>query len=80
MRSKKKSGNPIKVERPDNGLPGRSVTIYIYAMLLQADPSLQAQMMAKEYKSRGGGNKTEKKAQDESQKHLSKWTEEEWPC
>ncbi len=35
-------------------------------------------MMAKEYKSRGGGYKTEKKDQDESQKHLSKWTEEGW--
>jgi hypothetical protein len=34
--------------------------------------------MAKEYKSRGGGYKTDKKDQDESQKHLSKWTEEEW--
>ena len=35
-------------------------------------------MMAKEYKSRGGGYKTDKKDQDEPQKHLSKWTEEEW--
>ncbi|EXJ61848.1 hypothetical protein A1O7_02278 [Cladophialophora yegresii CBS 114405] len=38
----------------------------------------KAQFMAKEYKSRGGGYKTDKKDQDESQKHLSKWTEEEW--
>ncbi|KIX94777.1 uncharacterized protein Z520_09467 [Fonsecaea multimorphosa CBS 102226] len=38
----------------------------------------KAQMMAKEYKNRGGGYKTDKKDQDESQKHLSKWTEEEW--
>lgn len=38
----------------------------------------QAQMMAKEYKSWGGGYKTDKKDRDESQKHLSKWTEEEW--
>lgn len=42
------------------------------------DSRLQAQMMAKEYKSRGGGYTTDKKDQDESQKHLSKWTEEEW--
>ncbi|OAP64313.1 hypothetical protein AYL99_00285 [Fonsecaea erecta] len=38
----------------------------------------KAQMMAKEYKNRGGGYKTDKKDQDETQKHLSKWTEEEW--
>ncbi|KAK5703297.1 hypothetical protein LTR97_004246 [Elasticomyces elasticus] len=34
--------------------------------------------MASEYKKRGGGYDTDKKDQDESQKHLSKWTEEEW--
>lgn len=34
--------------------------------------------MASEYKKRGGGYNTDKKDQDESQKHLSKWTEEEW--
>jgi len=34
--------------------------------------------MASEYKKRGGGYNTDKKDQDESQKHLSQWTEEEW--
>ena len=34
--------------------------------------------MASEYKKRGGGYNTEKDDQDESQKHLSQWTEEEW--
>ncbi|KAK8213371.1 hypothetical protein M8818_002670 [Zalaria obscura] len=38
----------------------------------------KAQMMASEYKKRGGGYNTDKKDQDESQKHLSKWGEEEW--
>ncbi|KAK4894359.1 hypothetical protein LTR27_007492 [Elasticomyces elasticus] len=38
----------------------------------------KAQFMASEYKKRGGGYNTDKKDQDESQKHLSKWTEEEW--
>ncbi|KAG9557101.1 hypothetical protein KCU71_g10946, partial [Aureobasidium melanogenum] len=38
----------------------------------------KAQMMASEYKKRGGGYTTDKKDQDESQKHLSKWGEEEW--
>ena len=37
-----------------------------------------AQFMASEYKKRGGGYNTDKKDQDESQKHLSQWTEEEW--
>lgn len=35
-------------------------------------------MMASEYKKRGGGYTTDKKDQDESQQHLSKWGEEEW--
>lgn len=35
-------------------------------------------MMAKEYKNRGGEYNTPKKDQDESQKHLSKWGEEDW--
>lgn len=35
-------------------------------------------MMAKEYKKRGGEYNTDKSEQDESQKHLSKWSEEEW--
>ena len=36
-------------------------------------------MMASEYKKRGGGYTTDKdQGQDESQKNLSKWTEEEW--
>ena len=34
--------------------------------------------MASEYKKRGGGYNTDKNDQDESQKHLSKWAEEEW--
>jgi len=38
----------------------------------------KAQMMASEYKKRGGGYNTDKSEQDESQKHLSKWGEEEW--
>ncbi|KIW31033.1 uncharacterized protein PV07_02717 [Cladophialophora immunda] len=37
----------------------------------------KAQMMAREYKSRGGGYKTDKRDQGESHKHLTKWTEEE---
>ena len=35
-------------------------------------------MMASEYKKRGGGYTTDKSQQDESQKHLDKWTDEEW--
>ncbi|KAK4937468.1 hypothetical protein LTR10_021920 [Elasticomyces elasticus] len=38
----------------------------------------KAQMMAKEYKARGGDYTTPKEDKDESQKHLTKWTEEEW--
>ena len=38
----------------------------------------KAQFMAQEYKRRGGGYTTDKSQQDESQEHLSKWTEEEW--
>ncbi|GAB7328114.1 hypothetical protein MBLNU13_g00150t1 [Cladosporium sp. NU13] len=38
----------------------------------------KAQMMAAEYKKRGGDYNTDKSEQDESQKHLSEWTEEEW--
>ena len=38
----------------------------------------QAQMMAKEYKNRGGGYTTDQDQKDESQKHLDNWTEEEW--
>ena len=34
--------------------------------------------MASEYKKRGGSYNTDKKDQDDSQKHLSKWSEEEW--
>ena len=34
--------------------------------------------MASEYKRCGGGYNTDKKDQDEGQKHLSQWTEEEW--
>ncbi|KAJ5160751.1 uncharacterized protein N7482_007755 [Penicillium canariense] len=39
---------------------------------------LQAQMMASEYKKRGGDYTTDKDNKDESQKHLQQWTEEEW--
>lgn len=39
----------------------------------------KAQFMAAEYKKRGGEYNTDKETgQDESQKNLSKWTEEEW--
>ncbi|KAF2157162.1 hypothetical protein K461DRAFT_309326 [Myriangium duriaei CBS 260.36] len=38
----------------------------------------KAQMMASEYKKRGGEYNTDKSEQDESQKHLSKWSEEDW--
>lgn len=39
----------------------------------------KAQMMAGEYKKRGGSYNTDKeKGQDDSQKNLSKWGEEEW--
>ncbi|KAK4545647.1 hypothetical protein LTR36_002600 [Oleoguttula mirabilis] len=38
----------------------------------------KAQMMAQEYKRRGGGYNTDKSEQDESQKNLSKWGEEDW--
>ena len=34
--------------------------------------------MASEYKKRGGSYNTDKKDQDETQKNLSKWSEEEW--
>lgn len=34
--------------------------------------------MASEYKKRGGGYHTSKEEQDESQKHLERWTEEKW--
>lgn len=40
---------------------------------------MQAQMMASEYKKRGGGyNTTKEEGQTESQKHLDNWTKEEW--
>ncbi|KAF2874659.1 hypothetical protein BDV95DRAFT_626369 [Massariosphaeria phaeospora] len=38
----------------------------------------KAQMMASEYKKRGGGYNTEKKDKDQDQKHLDDWTKEEW--
>ncbi|KAL9108105.1 MAG: hypothetical protein Q9227_007080 [Pyrenula ochraceoflavens] len=39
----------------------------------------KAQFMAQEYKKRGGSYNTDKESgQDESQKNLSKWTDEEW--
>ena len=42
------------------------------------DSLFQAQFMASEYKKRGGSYNTDKKDQDDSQKNLSKWGEEEW--
>ncbi|KAL1297696.1 hypothetical protein AAFC00_006245 [Neodothiora populina] len=38
----------------------------------------KAQLMASEYKKRGGDYNTDKKDQDSSQKHLSEWGEEDW--
>ncbi|OKL55920.1 hypothetical protein UA08_08828 [Talaromyces atroroseus] len=39
----------------------------------------KAQLMASEYKKRGGSYTTDKETgQDESQKHLSQWTDEKW--
>lgn len=38
----------------------------------------KAQPMAKEYKARGGDYTTPKEDKDESQKHLSRWGEEDW--
>ncbi|KAH3914402.1 hypothetical protein HBH56_088870 [Parastagonospora nodorum] len=38
----------------------------------------KAQMMASEYKKRGGGYTTDENHKDESAKHLDQWTEEEW--
>ncbi|KAK7521976.1 hypothetical protein IWZ03DRAFT_435472, partial [Phyllosticta citriasiana] len=38
----------------------------------------KAQMMASEYKKRGGDYTTSKDEQDQSQKNLSEWTDEEW--
>lgn len=35
-------------------------------------------MMASEYKKRGGGYTTDKNNQEQSQKNLDKWTEEDW--
>lgn len=39
---------------------------------------LQAQMMAAEYKKRGGDYNTDKSEKDESQQNLTNWGEEEW--
>ncbi|CAI7572613.1 unnamed protein product [Penicillium manginii] len=39
----------------------------------------KAQLMASEYKKRGGGyNQSKEEGQDESQKHLDDWTKEDW--
>ncbi|KAJ5162523.1 hypothetical protein N7492_007915 [Penicillium capsulatum] len=38
----------------------------------------RAQMMASEYKKRGGGYQTSKEDQDETQQHLNQWTDEKW--
>lgn len=38
----------------------------------------KAQLMASEYKKRGGGYTTDENHKDARQKHLDKWTEEEW--
>ena len=65
-----------KVVRPVNG-PREKVhpqdKALLAVILIRA-----AQMMASEYKKRGGGYTTDKKDKDESQKHLDNWTEEEW--
>jgi hypothetical protein len=56
----------------DDAFPALSGASYL---VMWTDTS-QAQMMASEYKNRGGGYTTDKK--DESAKHLDQWTEEEW--
>jgi hypothetical protein len=67
----------IKVVRRGSGLRARCVfraSAYLGLLLI----AVQAQMMASEYKKRGGGYTTDKNEQDDSQKHLDQWTEEEW--
>ena len=56
-------GTPIAIELPIS-MPNTYVS--------------QAQMMASEYKKRGGGYNTSKEDKDEPQKHLDEWTKEEW--
>ncbi|KAJ5298057.1 hypothetical protein PENANT_c039G07191 [Penicillium antarcticum] len=68
------------------GAPGqwsaRKVVLSLFSPItdVQSNANLvQAQMMASEYKKRGGGYNTSKEdGKDESQKHLDKWTKEEW--
>lgn len=66
----------IKAVLLGNGLPARFARRHANdrANILTG---LEAQMMAKEYKKRGGDYNTDKSQQDESQKHLSKWSEED---
>lgn len=74
-------------------VPDRSLTLYFLQLrdevkeeMKQGDKggapgqwsARKAQMMASEYKKRGGGYKTDKSEQDSRQKHLNEWTEEEW--
>lgn len=60
-------------KRKEEYTDGDSLTRFLY------HHRLQAQLMASEYKKRGGSYTTDKETgQDESQKHLSQWTEEEW--
>lgn len=47
--------------------------------MILTNPKNQAQMMASEYKKRGGSYNTSKEeGQSESQKNLDKWSQEEW--
>ena len=53
--------------------------VHVSSRLTPLTDALQAQFMASEYKKRGGSYTTDKETgQDESQKNLSKWSEEEW--
>ena len=63
---------------PGNGLPARHVEVLRFGYRMCKLIRTKAQFMASEYKKRGGGYTTDKKDQDESQKNLSKWSEEEW--
>lgn len=53
---------------------------YLYMVLFKKRlfNFLQAQMMASEYKKRGGDYTTDKKDKDESQQNLTNWGEEDW--
>jgi len=80
-RSRKRSRPATKAASLANGLraryfhPHHSSTCLILHFLEPQTNTIQAQFMASEYKKRGGGY-TEPK--DETQKHLSQWSAEEW--